>query len=217
MNNSEKIILDLCGGTGAWSKPYKDNGYDVRIITLPKHDVRDLTTQRLLAEIQPYGILIAPPCTYFSFARTNAKSPRRLDDAMLIVQSCLNIVKYCQYNIEKDTQKVPPLKFWALENPKAMLEWFLGKPVFIFHPFEFGDGYKKKTALWGYFNIPIKKIKSMTEEMIKSCKTNSRPLPKFDRLKTKEIHGEYYGKYDRTTRRAITPTGFAQAFYEVNQ
>jgi len=27
-----KIILDLCGGTGSWSKPYKDNGYDVRII-----------------------------------------------------------------------------------------------------------------------------------------------------------------------------------------
>lgn len=28
----KKIIFDLCGGTGSWSKPYKDNGYDVRII-----------------------------------------------------------------------------------------------------------------------------------------------------------------------------------------
>ena len=27
----DKIILDLCGGTGAWSKPYKDAGYDVRL------------------------------------------------------------------------------------------------------------------------------------------------------------------------------------------
>ena len=35
-----KIILDLCGGTGSWSKPYKENGYDVRVITLPEHDVR---------------------------------------------------------------------------------------------------------------------------------------------------------------------------------
>ena len=34
-----KIILDLCGGTGSWSKPYKDAGYDVRVITLPE-DVR---------------------------------------------------------------------------------------------------------------------------------------------------------------------------------
>lgn len=24
-----KIILDLCGGTGSWSKPYRDAGYDV--------------------------------------------------------------------------------------------------------------------------------------------------------------------------------------------
>lgn len=30
-----KIILDLCGGTGSWSKPYRDAGYDVRVITLP--------------------------------------------------------------------------------------------------------------------------------------------------------------------------------------
>lgn len=35
LQNSEKIILDLCGGTGSWSRPYKEAGYDVRIITLP--------------------------------------------------------------------------------------------------------------------------------------------------------------------------------------
>jgi len=29
INNSSKIILDLCGGTGAWSKPYADAGYNV--------------------------------------------------------------------------------------------------------------------------------------------------------------------------------------------
>ena len=35
-----KIILDLCGGTGSWSRPYMEAGYDVRIITLPDYDVR---------------------------------------------------------------------------------------------------------------------------------------------------------------------------------
>lgn len=39
--NSDKIILDLCGGTGSWSKPYKDAGYDVRLITLPLFNVTD--------------------------------------------------------------------------------------------------------------------------------------------------------------------------------
>ena len=34
-----KLILDLCGGTGSWSKPYKEAGYDVRVITLPHYDL----------------------------------------------------------------------------------------------------------------------------------------------------------------------------------
>jgi len=37
--NQNKIILDLCGGTGSWSKPYKEAGYDVRLITLPDYNV----------------------------------------------------------------------------------------------------------------------------------------------------------------------------------
>jgi len=35
-----KIILDLCGGTGSRSLPYKENGFDVWVITLPEYDVR---------------------------------------------------------------------------------------------------------------------------------------------------------------------------------
>ena len=38
----KKIILDLCGGTGAWSRPYaEDERFDVRIITLPRYNVFD--------------------------------------------------------------------------------------------------------------------------------------------------------------------------------
>lgn len=196
----KKIILDLCGGTGAWSKPYKDNGYDVRVITLPEEDVRDYVVQEDI-----YGVLAAPPCTQFSFARTNAKKPRDLEEGMELVRACLKIIWFCQYLIAKDTQKYSPLKFWTLENPnRGMLKWFLGKPAFVFNPYDFGDDYKKETALWGYFNEPKK-------NPIKCTKS------KFDKLKTKEIHPEYYGKYDRQTRRAITPAGFAQAFYKANK
>lgn len=206
-----KVILDLCGGTGAWSHPYAEAGYDVRVITLPEQDV--LTYE---PPDGVYGILAAPPCTMFSFARTNAKQLRDLVAGMETVKACLHIIWTCQSRLTSDTQKVPPLKFWAIENPKAMLAWFLGKPVFEFHPYEFGDGYKKRTALWGCFNLPHKRPVPMTAEMVELCKTNSRPLPKFDALKTKEIHGEYYGVYDRSTRRAITPAGFARAFFEAN-
>lgn len=41
--NSNKIILDLCGGSGSWSRPYAQAGYDVRLITLPMYDVLTFT------------------------------------------------------------------------------------------------------------------------------------------------------------------------------
>ena len=61
MDNSDKIIFDLCGGTGAWSRPYAEAGYDVRVITLPDYDVRTYKPPENV-----YGILAAPPCTHLS-------------------------------------------------------------------------------------------------------------------------------------------------------
>ena len=37
------------------------------------------------------------------------------------------------------------------------------------------------------------------------------------KMKTKDIHGKYYGKLTRQERRAMTPQGFAQAFFEANR
>ena len=63
--NRDKIILDLCGGTGSWSKPYKEAGYDVRLITLPEYDV--CTYAPPFENV--YGILAATPCDEFSIAK----------------------------------------------------------------------------------------------------------------------------------------------------
>lgn len=214
--NSDKIILDLCGGTRAWSKPYADAGYDVRVITLPEHDVR-----RYQPPDNVYGILAAPPCTMFSFCRTNAKKPRDLRSGMDLVTACLDIIWHCQYRLDSDQQKYSPLKFWALENPfYGSLSWFLGRPALVFNPYDFGDAYQKKTSLWGKFNELKKNPVRLTEKMKKSAKTNSylhKIGTKFDMLKTKDIAPEHYGKHDRQARRAITPPGFAKAFMEANQ
>ena len=212
-----KTIISLCSGTGAWERPYVEAGYDVIPVTLPDNDVR--TWQ--LPDKPIYGILAAPPCTMFSDARTNAKTPRDLRRGYEIVKACLRLIEECMYRTTSDQQKYPPLKFWALENPwYGRLKWFLGNPPFVFSPWEFGDAYKKKTAIWGYFNEPIKTVtditKVMTQEQIEKCKTNSRTLPKFDYMKSKDIHPEAFGIMDRQARRAITPAGFANAFYKVN-
>lgn len=206
-----KVILDLCGGTGAWSKPYKDNGYDVRNITLPDNDVRYYIPPKNV-----YGILAAPPCTMFSLARTKAKKQRDLKEGMKLVKDCLSIIWYCM-EIKQDTKKKTlPLKFWALENPNGMLKFFLGNPAFEFSPYEFGDGYKKRTHLWGWFNNPVKNPKPIiVDKAYKSL--NPETMKKFDRLASRDIAPEYFNKLTRQERRAITPLGFAQAFYEANK
>lgn len=211
-----KIILDLCGGTGAWSRPYAEAGYDVRVVTLPEQDVRTYNPPD-----EVYGILAAPPCTQFSYARTNAKTMRDLQGGMELVEACLRIIWKAQYIPVSNYHKFTRLKFWAMENPYyGFLAQFIGRPAFIFDPYEFGDAYKKRTAIWGNFRAPNRFPKQMTFEeaglMVRTCKTNSRELPKFDQLKNHEISPAHVGVLSRSARRAITPAGFARAFFEAN-
>ena len=94
-----------------------------------------------------------------------------------------------------------------MENPMGYLRQFLGKPVFTFDPCDFGDPYTKKTDLWGYFNIPKKKPIKLNENEKLRCKINNRKLPSIsDFTGSKQVN-----------RRAITPQGFATAFYKVNK
>jgi hypothetical protein len=211
----KNIILDLCGGTGAWSAPYKEAGYDVRVITLPDYDVtavrfgkNDLifygqTDQALVENRIPYkdiyGILAAPPCTMFSLARTRAKKPRDFNEGMEVVEACLDIIW--------EIRKTHKLAFWALENPMGYLRQFLGKPPFTFNPTDFGERYTKKTDLWGYYNFPTKKPIVLTDEEKALMSTNSRKLPSIS-----DITGS-----NQAAKRAITPRGFAEAFYKANK
>ncbi len=136
-----KIILDLCGGTGAWSAPYKAAGYDVRLITLPEHDVR---LYESLDSV--YGILAAPPCTPLSRSGAHLwkkKGEGKLLESMAIVDACLRII--C----------VTKPAWWALENPIGRISKYLGDPTLKFDPYFYGDPWTKRTWVWGRFNIPI--------------------------------------------------------------
>lgn len=221
-NREEKIILDLCGGTGSWSRPYKDSGYDVRVLTLPDFDVEYWQSDREFVELlesnKVYGILAAPPCTMFSIARNDktAIEPRDLKKGIKTVQACLDIIHTCLYNpyhVSKNS-----LQFWALENPQSgYLKRFLGNPPFVFDPSEYGDNHTKKTAIWGMFNEPKKTTKAITlkgdaNNYVKSVEKY------FDEKKhlIPDGYREKTGLSMRTVVRSITPQGFAQAFYKAN-
>ena len=189
------IILDLCGGTGAWSKPYKEAGYMVLNLTLPEVDVRLFKWDPYI-NLHIHGILAAPPCAEFSYAKHfHGKGNYAHDykEGLSIVDACLRMVVLYKP------------KWWALENPRNYLRKWMGLPKFVFDPWEFGDYYQKKTCIWGEFNIPIPTVAVKPEGLVK-----------FSMLKSKEIYPEYYGKLTRQERRAITPPGFSQAFFEAN-
>lgn len=130
-------VLDLCSGSGNWSLPYRQAGYEVVQVDLPC-DVRFLHFPGKV-----HGILAAPPCTVF--AGSGARWPRTREqmlEGLSIVDACLRLVAMCEP------------EWWCLENPVGKLVRWLGKPQMYFQPWEYGDPYTKKTCLWGNFNEP---------------------------------------------------------------
>lgn len=217
MDNSHKIILDLCGGTGAWSKPYKDAGYIVIVVTSPDYDVRTILVDeqsiylcKIGEELKGipikniYGILAAPPCTQFSFARQRYKVPPDFVGAMSTVESCLDLIWQCQ--------KYGRLQFWALENPIGHLCRFIGRPAYKFYQWQFGGYFVKPTGIWGWFNTPIATVRKkpvINHEEI-DARWSNPVIPEWikEQLKTT--------KDRRAAVRAITPEGFARAFFKAN-
>lgn len=214
--NRNKIILDLCGGTGAWSEPYRKAGYDVRVITLPEFDVTQTQfgTDGAIYFYSPkgkgvmdgitnvHGILAAPPCTMFSIARTTAKTPPDFETAMKVVEACLKIVWFARSKGN--------LKWWALENPTGYLRQFLGNPPMWFYQWEFGGKFYKRTDIWGYYNQPKGRVRRRPKYNKKSLASawSHPPIP--DDLKGLGISAA------RAAVRAITPPGFAKSFFKAN-
>jgi len=146
-----KIILDLCGGTGSWSRPYRDAGYDVRLYDVNNgHDVRLIKK----SDEPIYGILASPPCTVFAGSGAKWKALRPVSEVLeglSVIDACLRIIYACKPD------------FWAIENPVGWLKDYIGEPVMYFNPCDYGDPYTKKTCLWGEFNKPIKTPVEPTE------------------------------------------------------
>lgn len=183
----KRVILDLCAGTGAWSEPYREAGYQVVRITLPKHDVR---TFKVPSGV--WGVLAAPPCEEFSIAKNGHPTlTRDVTSALEIVGACLRIVVAAKP------------QWWALENPVGLLAGFLGKASDTWEPCDFGDPWTKRTGVWGRFERPrrsyVKPIGSGPLCLL--CDPGKRRS----------------GACSNVEHRARTPSGFARAFFEANR
>lgn len=187
----DRLILDLCGGTGSWSEPYRNAGYAVLVVD-PQEWVGgeggtgDVRLFEHLGRKRVHGILAAPPCTHFSSSGARwwaAKGEQALLEALSVADACARIVLMHRP------------EWWAFENPVGRIRRFYGDPTFIFDPCDFGDPYTKRTLLWGSFAIPRKSPVEPTEGS-KMWKLPPGPL--------------------RARMRSATPPGFARAFFEAN-
>jgi hypothetical protein len=207
-----KIILDLCGGTGSWSKPYKDAGYDVRLVTLPDNNVLTYEPPKNV-----YGILAAPPCTEYSqLNRAKFNNDDQFFDfdkyknspSTEILNACLKIIEKCN-----------PV-FYAIENPCGLMRKYMGKPQMSFHPYQYGDGWSKKTDVWGKFVIPetTHTWETCPKLNLYTRPNRERPSIAFLHKSAKSLIPQFAGfEIDSDAAlRAITPPGFARAFFEAN-
>ena len=183
---NQRVVLDLCAGSGAWSAPYVAAGYDVRRVDLPI-DVRLL---RFPGRV--HGILAAPPCTMFCRMRMCRGEPtqEQFREALSVVDACLRLVAVCRPD------------WWALENPQGYLTRWLGPPQLRFHPYEYGDPWTKRTWLWGNFTMPLPMM--------------AAAIPEGSWVRQHEADGSQSGMARGTAEASRTPPGFAQAFFEVN-
>ena len=138
---SKGVILHLCADIGSDSFFYRnDPDYEV-IMVGEKIGVENYTPPPNV-----YGVIANPVCTEFSTAKC-FKHVGDLEKGMFLVNHCLRIIK-----------EANP-KFWIIENPfNGRLKEFLGKPKFVYQPWEFGSPWTKKTAIWGEFTPPANYI-----------------------------------------------------------
>lgn len=193
----KRIILDLCGGTGSWSRPYREDSRYHVIIVDPYSDLESsagLTVARVdvrlwepsFAKVQ--GILAAPPCTTFAGSGARwweEKGESDLLEGLSVVDACMRLIGILRP------------EWWALENPVGRLSRFMGPWSHSFHPWQYGDGYQKRTLLWGSFNVPPFTVTERPPDTDQRIWTMG-PSP------------------DRAKMRSMTPQGFARAFYEAN-
>lgn len=200
-----KIILQLCADTGSDTFPYREAGYDVRLVG------KDIGVENYHPPQDVYGIIANPVCTEFSTARSNGRA-RNPEEGMKLVRECQRIISECN-----------PV-FWVIENPATgRLKDFLGEPTMTYEPWHFGSPWTKKTALWGKFNKPERIYKNW-EDVPKIAGLYQRPgrgkpsLAFMHKSHAKLIpEFALFNPESDMEFRSLCSQKFAKAFYEANK
>lgn len=204
-DNNTKTILHLCSGVGSDSHQYRLAGYKVILVG------KEIGVENFSTSEQIHGIIANPVCTEFSVAKMAHNNGVGDHEAgLFLVHHCRRIIR--------ETKPV----WWYIENPATgRLKDFLGFPDFVYEPYEFGDPWTKKTALWGKFNKPIKTHTWETCEKLEGLYTRpNRPKPSlaFMHKNHKRFIPSFqdFNPEDDMSFRSLCSQGFAKAFLKFN-
>ena len=201
-----KTILHLCADTGSDSWFYRTDDYEVIMVG------SDIGVENYSPDRPIYGVFANPVCTEFSTARSSGKA-RNPKEGMFLVEHCLRIIEECNPS------------FWVVENPaKGVLKDYIGAPTYEYEPWWYGSPWTKRTALWGKFNIPLRKYHQWNDvpkldnlptyqgrskpSLAKLHYQHARHIPEFQHLPAPKSDMEF---------RSLCSQKFAKAFFKANQ
>ncbi len=212
MQTKTDICISLCDKTGIMMTPWAEAGYTCYCVDL-QHPVRKAKTVKVgLGQIiYTYGdarywtppdntrtIFMAcfPVCTdmagsgaqdYSNLNGIPKKGIPQLMDGLMLFNSCFQVAKY----------SAAP---FCVENPVGIIPTHFRKADYYFHPWNYGDLYRKYTCLWtgGGFVMPEFLYTEEPEGV------------------TSKIHRMSPGD-DRANQRSETPERFARAVFEANK
>jgi hypothetical protein len=201
-----KTILHLCADIGSDSKPYADAGYEVIKVG------KNIGVQNYHPDREIYGIIANPVCTEFSVAQGFHKIGDH-EKGLFLVHECERIIKEAHFP-----------HFVVIENPATgHLKDYLGKPAFVYEPWQFGSPWTKKTALWGKFNVPTPKYTKWAQvpknEALYIRPGRPKPSMAFLHKSAKKAIREFdcFEVDDDMSFRSLCSQNFAKAFFEVNK
>ena len=141
------LLWDICCGTKSVSNVWRDVGHETLTLDSDPKCMPDVCIDIMSWEYTDFSleppdfIWCSPPCTHYSIARTNAKTPRDLEGSDKIVQRCLDIIHYWRP------------RYWVIENPQTGLlktrDVVQGLNYRDVDYCMYGAPYRKRTRLWG--------------------------------------------------------------------
>lgn len=178
-------ILELFSGTQSISNVFRESGWetytveldpDFKDITDRVMDVRNLTSEQVLAEFgQPDVIWASPPCTAFSVASIGhhwGGGHRVYEPKTEMARLSKELVQHTVKLIEE----LQP-KYWFIENPRGVLRkmpFMQELPRYTVWYCQYGDMRAKPTDLWT--NHPDPKFKPVCKNGNKDC--HHAPAPR---------------------------------------